>query len=153
MTETAVAPLEAEIEIAAPPARVWELLSDLRQMPRWSDQTWKVFARGDIAEGTSMLNLNKMGWRVWPTSARVVDFEPERRVAFRVRENRTVWSFELSPTPSGTRVVHRREAPQGISGLSTGLTKVALGGVPSFTRALQRGMQQTLSRVKADAEA
>lgn len=152
MTETAVAPLEAEIEIAAPPARVWELLSDLRQMPRWSDQTWKVFARGDIREGTSMLNLNRMGWRVWPTSSRVVDFVPERRVAFRVRENRTIWSFELSPTASGTRVVHRREAPQGISGLSTGLVNVALGGVPGFTRTLQQGMQQTLSRVKADAE-
>ncbi len=39
MPLTDVAPIEASIEIAAPPAEVWELVSDLRNMSRWSPQS------------------------------------------------------------------------------------------------------------------
>ena len=46
-----------------------------------------------------------------------------------------------------------REAPDGISDISVNLTKVALGGVPKFTRTLQQDMVTTLTRIKATAEA
>lgn len=154
MPLTDVPPIEAEIEIDAPPAKVWSLVSELRNMPRWSPQCRKVFVRGgEVREGAKMINVNRKGFLVWPTQSQVVEMVPEQRVAFRVKENWTVWSFDLSPTPTGgTRVVQRREAPKGISDLSVQLTKRVLGGVEEFTEELQQGMQQTLRKIKADAE-
>lgn len=155
MPLTDVAPLEATTEIAAPPATVWELVSDLRNMRRWSPQnrrTWVI--GGETKPGARFLNLNRRGLLFWPTQGTVVEVEPEKRIAFRIKENWTVWSYELEPTADGgTRLTNRREAPQGISDLSVGLTKVALGGVDGFTQELQDGLQQTLDRIKADAEA
>ncbi len=101
-----------------------------------------------------MLNLNKQGRKRWPTSGKIVRFTSDKEIAFRITENRTVWSFRLEPTADGgTRVTHRREVPHGISMLSKVLTKVALGGQEPFVAELRSGMSQTLSRIKAEAEA
>jgi hypothetical protein len=89
---------------------------------------------------------------VWPTQAKVVRLVPEKEIAWRVKENFTVWSWTLEPEGTGTRLTARREAPQGISDLSVRLTKTAFGGVDSFTDELVTGMRQTLERIKADAE-
>lgn len=148
-----VEPLEATIEIEATPDRVWSLVGDLRNMARWSPQCVKTFLRGDMAVGATALNLNRRGFLLWPTRSQVVRFEPGQEMAFRVKENYTVWSYRLDDLGDGrTRLTSRREAPQGISDVSVGLTKVALGGVPQFTEELRQGMRQTLTRIKADAE-
>ena len=148
-----VAPIEATIEIAAPPAEVWALVSDLRNMARWSPQVVKTFVKAPVAEGSTMFNINRRKLLVWPTQSKVVRFVPEQEIAFRVKENFTVWSYQLEPSGTGgTRLTSRREAPQGISDLSVGLTKRALGGVDVFTTELQDGMRQTLEKIKADAE-
>jgi uncharacterized protein YndB with AHSA1/START domain len=154
MPLTDVAPIEASIDIAAPPARVWGLLSDLRNMPRWSPQCRKTFVRGGpIGQGSKLVNINRRGLLVWPTQSMVTEFVPEQKLAFRIKENWTVWSFTLEPTTDGgTRVVQRREAPKGISDVSVRLTKTVLGGLDEFTTELQQGMNQTLARIKADAE-
>lgn len=154
MSQTDVAPLEASIEIDAPPAKVWSLVSDPRNYTRWSPQTWKTIVRGgEVKPGATMFNINKRGCLVWPTQAKVKVVEPEKKFAFRVKENWTVWSFELEPSADGgTRLTQRREAPHGISGLSQRVTKLAFGGVPAFTDELRQGMQQTLTKVKAEAE-
>ena len=154
MPLTDVRPLEASIDIAATPADVWALVSDLRNMPRWSPQCRKTIVRGGVMqEGAKLININRRGLLFWPTQAMVTEFVPERRIAFKIRENWTIWSFELSATPGGTRLVQRREAPKGISDVSVGLTKAVLGGVEGFTTELRQGMDQTLQRIKRDAEA
>jgi uncharacterized protein YndB with AHSA1/START domain len=155
MPLTDVAPLEASIDIDAPPAAVWQLVSDLRNMSRWSPQCRKTIVRGGVMrEGTKVINLNRRGLLFWPTQAMVTEFVPEQRIAFRIKENWTIWSFTLSPTPEGgTRVVQRREAPKGISDVSVRLTKAVLGGVDEFTTELQQGMSHTLRQIKQDAEA
>jgi uncharacterized protein YndB with AHSA1/START domain len=148
-----VAPLEATIEVDAPPAKVWALVSDLRNMARWSPQCVKTFIRGgEVKVGATMVNLNRRKLLVWPTTATVVRFTPEEEVAFRVKENWTVWSYRLEPTATGTRLTSRREAPEGISDVSVGLTRAVFGGVDSFADELRQGMQETLARIKADAE-
>lgn len=149
--------LESSIEIAAPPARVWELVSDLRNISRWSPHTAKSFVRGgkvdgSIGLGTRLLNVNRRGFLVWPTQSKVVRFVAEREIAFRVKENFTVWSYLLEPDGAGTRLTSRREAPEGISDVSVRLTKAAFGGVDSFAAELEQGMHETLRRIKADAE-
>ena len=153
MPLTDVAPIEATTEIAAPPAVVWDLVSDLRNMARWSPQTMKSILRGANGEGARFFNLNRKGLLVWPTQSKVVRFVEGTEIAWRVKENFTVWSLRLEPTADGgTRVVQRREAPEGISDVSVNLTKVAFGGVPKFNETLRADMQRTLTRIKADAE-
>jgi uncharacterized protein YndB with AHSA1/START domain len=149
-----VAPIVATVDIDASPTEVWALVSDLRNMPRWSPQCLKTFVRGggQIGEGSQMININRRKLLVWPTQSKVVRFVPEKEIAFRVKENFTVWSYELEPTATGTRLTARREAPQGISDLSVKLTKAALGGVDQFVVELEQGMNETLGKIKVDAE-
>ena len=59
----------------------------------------------------------------------------------------------LATADGGTEVVQRREAPKGISDVSVRLTKAVLGGVDGFTTELQQGMNETLRKIKRDAEA
>lgn len=146
--------LEASIDIDATPAQVWSLVTDVRRMASWSPQVVRTTVKGGVVEqGATFSNLNRQGLLFWPTKAKVVRFEPHRDFAFRVAENRTIWSFELGDNGrGGTTVVQRRELPHGVSKVSTTLTKVALGGIESFTRRLERGMNETLERVKVEAE-
>lgn len=147
--------IEESVEVAADPARVWSLVSDLPRLAEWSPQVVRSFVRTErpIQLGTRLLNVNRRGLLVWPTQSKVVRFEPHQEIAFRVKDNFTVWSFTLEPTATGTRVVQRREAPEGISAISSRLTKRMLGGVPSFQAELREGMRSTLAGIKASAEA
>jgi len=155
MTAATSAELTAETTIAAPPAAVWSLVSDLTQMSKWSPQVVRtIVLPAPTRLGSRMFNLNQQGLKRWPTTGKVVRFAASRDIAFRITENRTIWSFQLEPTADGgTRITHRRETPQGISMLSKVLTKLALGGQEPFVAELRSGMSQTLSRIKAEAEA
>lgn len=153
MTTTADTQLEQSIDIAASPAQVWALVTDMPRMASWSPQVVKTFVKGPVQLGTRTLNVNRRGLLVWPTRAKVVRFEPHREFAFRVKDNFTIWSFTLEPTATGTRLTQRRETPDGISDISVRLTKVALGGQDQFRSELLDGMRQTLAAIKADAEA
>lgn len=151
--ETTYEPLiEDTVEIAAPPAQVWALVTDLPRMASWSPQVLRTVVRGPVRRGTRALNVNRDGWKVWPTRSEVVDFEPHRRFAFRVLENRSVWSFTLEPTAGGTRLTQRRETPHGISKVSNTLVGKVLGGQEAFTASLREGMRTTLERIRAEAE-
>lgn len=145
--------LQAEIDITAPPAKVWALVSDLSQMPRWSPQCRMMRAFGPLRPGTRTVNLNRRGYMFWPTTSRITEFDPERRLAFRVNENNTVWSYELEPTATGTRLIESRHAENGVKAVSNALVNSLMGGVPSFEQELLEGMNDSLSRIKAAAEA
>ncbi|MET3961958.1 uncharacterized protein YndB with AHSA1/START domain [Marmoricola sp. OAE513] len=158
MPLTDVAPISASIDIAAPPSQVWAQVSDLRNMSRWSPQTAKSIPRGGEGLGARFLNINRKGLLVWPTQSKVVRFdapdaEGRGEIAWRVKENYTVWSLRLTPNADGgTTLTSTREAPEGISDVSVRLTKVAFGGVPKFTSTLEHDMASTLARIKATVE-
>lgn len=145
--------IEGSIEIDAPPAAVRAIASDLQRMGEWSPQrgSMKVFG-GDVRLGSRTLNINGQGKLRWPTNARVVAFEPGRKLAFRIVENRTIWTYELEPMETGTKVTESRTAPNGGSGLSNLATKAALGGTEKYEHAHARGINRTLERIKAEAE-
>ncbi len=144
--------LKAEIEINAPAAKVWALVSDLSRMPQWSPQCRIMKALGPIRPGTRTLNLNRRGLLFWPTTAVITEVVPERKFSFRIPINTSVWSYELEPTATGTRLIETRHAENGVTALSTAVTKTALGGVDSFESELLEGMNQGLARIKAAAE-
>ena len=144
--------LKAEIEINAPVAKVWGLISDLNRMPQWSPQCRKMKALGPVRPGTRTLNLNRRGLLFWPTTSTITEVIPERKLAFRIDINHSVWTYELEPTATGTRVTESRHAENGVTAVSTAVTKAALGGVDSFEQELVDGMNLSLARIKAAAE-
>jgi uncharacterized protein YndB with AHSA1/START domain len=144
--------LQARIDIAAPPATVWALVSDLRLMPQWSPQCRVMKAFGPVREGTRTVNLNRRGFLMWPTTSRITEFVPERKLAFRVNENDTVWTYELEPIATGTRLVESRHAENGVKAVSNLMVNAVLGGVPNFEDELVDGMNASLSRIRAAAE-
>lgn len=148
------AEISASIDIDAPPEAVWALISDPTRMPEWSPQCRKMIVRGKapVGVGTTTVNINRRGPLFWPTRSKVKEFEPNRRFAFRIAENGTIWSFDLEPTATGTKVTESRHAPNGVSSVSNFLTQHVLGGTDDFEAELELGIRQTLARIKTAAE-
>lgn len=144
--------LQAEVDINAPVSRVWGLVSDLSRMPQWSPQCRMMKLLGPLRPGTRTINLNRRNMLFWPTTATITEVIPERKIAFRIPINTSVWSYELEATATGTRLVETRHAENGMRAVSTAVTKAALGGVDSFESELLEGMNQSLARIKAAAE-
>lgn len=145
--------LEATIDIAAPPDRVWAVVSNLKRMPEFSPQCVRMLPLGSPKAGTWVLNLNTDGKKYWPTTARIVRFEPNQAFAFKINENRSIWSYTLEPTATGTRLIERRDVPNGTSWFSRKSIDAALGGEAPFEEALVRGMNETLGKIKTAVEA
>ena len=144
--------LRAEIDIDAPVSRVWSLVSDLSRMPQWSPQCRMMKLLGPLRPGTRTLYLNRRNMLFWPTTSTITEVLPERKLAFRIPLNTSVWTYELEPTASGTRLVETRHAENGVTAVSTAATNAALGGVENFEKELLEGMNQSLTRIKAAAE-
>ena len=144
--------LQAQVDIKAPVATVWALVSDLRRMPQWSPQCRWMRPLGELRPGARTLNFNRRNFLVWPTTSTIVELIPEQKLAFRVNLNNTVWSYELQPTPGGTRLVESRHAENGVKAISNVAVNGFLGGTESFERELVDGMNASLAKIKAVAE-
>ncbi|WP_280271076.1 SRPBCC family protein [Nocardia wallacei] len=144
--------LEATVDISAPPERVWAVVSDLKRMPEFSPNTVRMVSLGALRTGAWTVNLNRDGRKYYPTTSRIVRLEPHRAFAFRMNENGTVWSYTLEPTESGTRLIERRDVPNGVRKPVRVLIDAFLGGEQQFEENLVRGMNETLGKIKAAAE-
>lgn len=145
--------LQAQIDIDAPVSRVWKLISDVEQMPRWSPQCRWTKRLGPLRPGTHAVNLNRRGRLLWPTTSKITALVPEKEMAFRVGANGTEWRYRLEATDRGTRVIETRHAENGVKAASNAVVNALFGGVPSFEQELVDGMNQSLARIKAAAEA
>lgn len=144
--------LQTQIDINAPVSKVWALVSDLSKMPQWSPQCRLMKPIGGLRQGARTINFNRRGFLAWPTTSRITELIPEKKLAFRVNENHTVWSYELEPTEAGTRLIETRHAENGTTAVSNFLVGSLMGGVPSFEDELIDGMNLSLTRIKAAAE-
>ena len=121
-------------------------------MPQWSPQCLWMRPFGPLRGGTRTLNLNRRNRLFWPTTSTVVEVIPEKKLAFRVDTNRTIWSYELEPNGQGTRVIESRHAENGITAFSSMSINALFGGTTSFERELVEGMNASLAKIKAAAE-
>ena len=148
-----VAPLlQAQVDIDAPASKVWALISDFRRMPEWSPQCRLMRPFGPLRAGTRTLNLNRRNRLFWPTTCTVTEVVPEKRLAFRVNSNGSIWSYELEPHGEGTRVTESRHAENGVSAFSNMSVNALFGGTTNFERELVEGMNTSLAKIKAAAE-
>ncbi len=144
--------LQTQIDINAPVDKVWALISDFRRMPQWSPQCRLMKAFGPLRQGTRTINFNRRNFLYWPTTSTVTELIPEKKLAFRVNTNNTIWTYELEPTENGTRVVESRHAENGVKPAANFTVQALFGGVPNFERELIDGMNTSLARIKAAAE-
>ncbi|MFI9506683.1 SRPBCC family protein [Nocardia sp. NPDC052566] len=144
--------LEATIDISAPPEQVWAVVSDFKRVSEFSPHTVKMVPLGTPKAGTWTVNWNKDGKKYYPTTSRIVRYEPNQAFAFRMNENFTVWSYTLEPTATGTKLIQRRDVPNGVSLPVRKVIDAVLGGEQSFEADLVDGMQVTLGRIKAAVE-
>lgn len=97
-------------EIAASPARVWELVSDLPRMGEWSPEATGGRWKGDTgraSQGAGFVGHNRSGWRRWSTLATVTECEPGSSFSFDVTAGRIQvarWRYDIEPTASGCLV-------------------------------------------------
>ena len=146
--------LEASVDIAAPPAAVWAVVSDLRRMGERSPECLAMRVLGAPRVGAYAIGLNRRRWVVWTTVSRIVRYEPQRAIAWRVLKNGAVWTYELRPAPQGTRLTERRELPPaGMHRFAALFARVLLGGAEGHDAELLEGMRATLLRIKATVEA
>ena len=147
--------LRAEIEVAAPRARVWSVLTDFARMPSWSPELVRMSAlrRGGLRLGQQYLGINRRGPVVWPTRSVVCALAPGSLVAWDTLSSGARWIYELSDTADGgTRVVHRRQVPRDLTLGSRIVAPLLLGGTPEHADELEAGMATTLERLRAEVE-
>lgn len=148
-----VAPLlRAEVDIDAPPSKVWGLVSDFRRMPQWSPQCRWMRLLGPLRPGTRTLNFNRRNRLYWPTTCTVVDVIPEQKLAFRVDTNHSISCYELEPQGEGTRLTESRHAENGVTPFSSLTVNALFGGNAKFERELLEGMNASLAKIKDAAE-
>ncbi|WP_436758343.1 NAD(P)-binding domain-containing protein [Streptosporangium sp. V21-05] len=149
-------PEEVSIWIDADPQAVWDLVSDVTRMGRWSPECRRcVWIGGRRGVGARFVGVNRRGWVVWVTTNEVEEAELGKSFAFRTRTNGVRWSYRLEPEGGGTLLTERWD----VSGQSPGQRKrtasfanLALGGYKEHTEELRDGMHMTLERIKAAAE-
>lgn len=146
-------PISASVDVAAPPEAVWAVVSDVTRMPEWSPELRRLFVLGrrEPRVGMQLLGINRRGYAAWPTTSKVVRFEPGRAVAWKTRESGATWTYELEAVGGGTRLTGRRDLPKFT--LGTTLMAPLIGGADGHDRELADGIRSTLERIKATIEA
>lgn len=152
-TEVDTRPLSASIEVAASPATVWSVVSDVRRTGEWSPECRRVIPLGAVRPGAWLVGLNRRANVHWATLSRVTVYEPEAEIGWRVLTNRAEWRYRLQPSAAGTRMTQARATPRGVGRVAAWFTGVFLGGQAGHDDELERGMSEGLAKIKAIAEA
>lgn len=147
---------EETIEIAAPPERVWSLVSDVTRTGEWSPVCRRCEWLDEVSEpvvGARFVGHNRRGPFRWSRECVVTASEPGRRFAFttlfKERES-TLWRYLLEPTEAGTRVTESYRAvsmPRWVW-----FANQVPGQARRSQRDAQRNLQDSLARLKAIAE-
>ena len=143
------------VHMAAPPEPIWELVSDVTKIGRYSPETfeaeWLDGATGPAvgARFRGHVKRNGRGPTYW-TKCTVIASEPGREFAFGVGPGDkplSVWRYQLQPSGDGTDVT------ESFTLARTKLLRLywaLLGWTRGKTN--RDGMRTTLERVKAQVE-
>jgi hypothetical protein len=144
------------VRMAASPAVVWDLVSDVTRIGEFSPETFEArWTRGSTGPEVGAyfkghVRRNGVGPVYW-TLCRVTECVPEEDFGFVVEMNGTDlnhWRYQLRQVDGGTEVTESYELP------ALGFLKVywaVLGWLRGRTN--ERGMRTTLSRMKEVLEA
>lgn len=143
------------VHMVASPERVWDLVSDVTKIGRYSPETfeaeWIDGATGPAvgARFRGHVKRNEIGPTYW-TTCQVIACEPGREFSFGVEirgQMLNVWGYTLEPVGDGTDVTEsfrlRRTLPLR-------LYWAVMGSARGRTN--RQDMRRTLERIKAEVE-
>ncbi len=143
------------VHVQAPPEPIWDLVSDVTQIGRYSPETfeaeWLDGATGPAvgARFRGHVKRNGRGPTYW-TECTITTCEPNRELAFGVGppgRALNTWRYRLEPAVDGTDVTESFElAPKLPLRIYWALFGWARG------RTNREGMRTTLERIKAEVE-
>ncbi len=136
---------QATIHINATPEAVYALVADVTRMGEWSPETtecvWLDGATGP-AVGAKFKGSNKLGPMKWSTSPTVIAADAGKTFAFDA--GATEWRYTFTADNGGTSVTESFRVTSNVTKLYSKIAR--------REAMLIRGMQQTLTRIKAAAE-
>jgi len=148
---------EASVIVAAPPADVYAVISDVTRTPELSPEilhcAWLDGATGP-AVGARFVATNRAGRMTWKNRPVVVTADPGREFAFARTEafaGTVEWRYRLEPVAGGTRVTESYEVTRPITVIGWFIIR-GIAGCRDRRSDLERGMEQTLQRLKAVVE-
>ena len=146
--------VEVRAAIAADPAVVYDLISDVTRMGEWSPETTSChWVNGDCAViGARFKGSNRHRLARWTTSCTVTAAEPGRRFAFDVSWGPwaiSQWSYTIEPTGDGCRVTEAW-VDKRTTALRVGSPVVM--GITDRAAHNRAGMEATLVALKVAAE-
>ncbi|HUC04044.1 MAG TPA: SRPBCC family protein [Acidimicrobiales bacterium] len=143
------------VHMEASPAEVWDLVSDVTKIGRYSPETFEAqWLDGATGPGVGVkfrghVKRNGRGPIYW-TTCTVLECEPERVFAFGVGNSErplNVWKYEMSPAGNGTDVTESFTlAPR----LPLRLYWALFGWARGKTN--RNGMQATLERIRDEVQ-
>lgn len=154
MPEPATSPDLAEIGIDASPEAVWDLVSDLTQMGRWSPECdrcrWLDGGTGP-RQGARFngWNRQKVGPLPvqWSTTSTVVESRRGEVFSFETKQSGATWTYRFEGSDDGTHLVETRS-----DGTKPFVAKAFNVVMPGRDDLLRDGMVETLRPIKAAAE-
>ncbi|MFR9728022.1 SRPBCC family protein [Saccharopolyspora sp. MS10] len=148
--------------VEAPPERVYQLASDITRYGEWSPENtggeWLEGTPGEV--GSRFRGDNSNGERTWSSECEVVAAEPGRRFAFGVVSgsetvDNSVWSFEVEPEGTGSRLTQRYVLREMTNPIKEYLAQQEDGGaqfIAARTAMLEDALRQTVEGIKKTAE-
>lgn len=154
--------VEVRTRIAAPPERVWALVTDVGLMPSLSSELreveWLDGAAG-LAVGARFVGRSSHeALGDWETTSHVIEYEPCRTFAWAVSDvdnPSAVWRFTLAPAGGGTELTQWMQLGPGRSGLSFAIDRMPEKEqkiVFVRLREFEQAMTNTLAALKKLAE-
>ena len=150
--------ITSTVDIAAPPEKIWSMVSDLPRMGEWSPENvggkWKGGAT-EAAPGVKFKGTNKQGWHRWAAGVVITEAQAPSRLSFTVKMGPltgATWSYDIESTASGCKVTEGW-ADTRSSIFKVGAVTKLVTGVADRAGYAQELMDTTLANIKKAAEA
>jgi uncharacterized protein YndB with AHSA1/START domain len=163
---------EASIHVDASPDRVWRMVSDVTRMGEWSPITYRcewLGAAAGPAVGARFKGYNAMRPAKWWTVCEVTESVPGKEFGFSTVQvsfpfslgagsrEMTRWRYTFEPDGIGTKVTESYEVAftPPVLDIPTRIARLIPGGSKAVDKRrdrTDRGMEETLERLKAAAE-
>jgi len=146
---------QEHIEIAAPPVTVYDLVADITRMGEWSPECYRcewLDGATQAVPGARFRGYNRIRGYRWQRTAVVDAAEPGKEFGFTTLDGRTGrhetrWRYAMEPSSRGTALTESFEF------LWCSVANRTLEMFLPRGRQVNRGIQETLARIKRAAEA